>query len=592
MARRLAVAALVALASLFLGDTARAELSQLFPGATYEQSVQFTPHGPVTIHVVRGPRPVGLYRLRTVLSNEAVVRTETLTSMQRRRASLATTVGVNGDFSSSDGRPSGILVRDGTLVTPPAPERSSAGVSLDGTLDVRRVTFFGAWRGAGRSRKLNEFNDAPEKNGIALFTSDWGTATPPVPNSHAVVLSPFPAAVPEVDLSAEVTWSGPGSQLAVAPGTAVLVARGDAAASLRAEAPVGTTVTLRLSLRPEWAVADAIGGGPVLVRDGKPVHTANEAFTTSQILPRHPRSAVGQLADGRILLVVADGRRSGYSIGLTTFGMALTMGRLGAVRAMQLDGGGSSTLAFEGSVLNRPSDGRERPVPNALMLEYTGAYVPPPVAAIHSPNGDGVGDLQRLAFKVVGPSQVTVRLTAPDGSIAFEETGPREPGTHGVAFPPPVDAPVPVPGVEPPPVPQLAEGLWTLSVAATDDQGLPSSAVLRFAVNTTLGFLRVVPRRLVLRPRRGGAAVVRWTQARAAGVTVRIATAGGILVRSFRLGQVSPGEHALTWNGRRRNGKHVAGGRYVVRVSAQNGLGTVTLERPLAVRRILARPKR
>jgi hypothetical protein len=591
VARRLALVALVVLASLAFGGSARAERAPLFPGATYEKSVQFTPHGPVAIHVVRGPRPVGLYRLRTVLSNEAVVREETLSSMQRRRTTLATTVGVNGDFSSADGRPSGILVRDGTLVTPPSAERSSAGIGLDGTLDVRRVAFFGAWRGAGKSRKLNEFNDAPERNGIALFTSDWGAATPAVPNSYAAVLSPFPAAVPGVDLAAEVTWSGPGSQLAVAPGTAVLVGRGDAAASLRAEAPVGTTVTLRLSLRPDWPVADAIGGGPVLVRDGKAVHTANEGFTTSQILPRHPRSAVGQLADGRILFVVVDGRQSGYSVGLTTFGMALTMARLGAVRAMQLDGGGSSTLAFDGAVLNRPSDGRERPVPTALMLEYTGTYVPPPAASLVSPNGDGVGDVQRLAFKVVRPSEVTVTLTAPDGSIPFEETGLREPGTYGVAFPPPADPPVPVPGVEPLPLPPLAEGRWTLSVAATDDQGLPSSAARRFEVNTTLGFLRVKPVRLVLSPRRGGTAVVRWRQARPAGVTVRIATGGGVLVRSFRLGRLAPGEHSVTWNGRRGNGKRVAGGQYVVRVSATNGLGTVTLERPLAVRRV-ARAKR
>jgi hypothetical protein len=591
VARRLLVVALVALASLAFGGSARAELSELFPGATYGQSVQFTPHGPVTVHVVRGPRPVGLYRLRTVLSNEAVVREETLSSMQRRRASQATTVGVNGDFSSSDGRPSGILVRDGTLVTPPSPARSSAGVGLDGTLDVRRVAFFGAWRGAGKSRKLNEFNDAPERNGIALFTSDWGTVTPSVPNSHAVVLSPFPAAVPGVDLAGAVTWSGPGSNLAVAPGTAVLVGRGDAAASLRAEAPIGTTVTLRLSLRPDWPVADAIGGGPVLVRDGKVVHTANEGFTTSQILPLHPRSAVGQLADGRILLVVADGRQSGYSVGLTTFGMALTMARLGAVRAMQLDGGGSSTLAFDGAVLNRPSDGRERPVPTALMLEYTGAFVPPPAASMVSPNGDGVGDVQRLGFKIVRPSEVTVTLTAPDGSIPFQETAPREPGTYGVAFPPPADLPVPAPGVEPPPTPPLAEGRWTLSVAATDDQGLPSSAARRFEVNSTLGFLRVKPARLVLRPRAGAATVVRWRQARPARVTVRIATGGGILVRRFRVGPLAAGEHAVTWNGRRGNGRLVAGGRYVVRVSATNDLGSVTLERQLAVRRIAPKKK-
>ena len=162
----------------------------------------------------------------------------------------------------------------------------------------------------------------------------------------------------------------------------MLVARGAAAAKLIAEAPLGTTVTIRLILQPDWAtVPDAIGGGPVLVRDGLPVFRANEAFTTSQIAPRAPRTAVGQLADGRVLLVAVDGRQTGYSVGMTTFEMAQTMIRLGAVRAMALDGGGSTTLAFDGTVLNQPSDGRERPIATALMLFYSGVYAPPPLGA-------------------------------------------------------------------------------------------------------------------------------------------------------------------------------------------------------------------
>ena len=71
-------------------------------------------------------------------------------------------------------------------------------------------------------------------------------------------------------------------------------------------------------------------------------------------------------------MVVVDGRQAGYSVGMTTFEMALTMVRLGAVRAMQLDGGGSSTLAFDGKVLNRPSDGRERPISTGSASIATG----------------------------------------------------------------------------------------------------------------------------------------------------------------------------------------------------------------------------
>jgi exopolysaccharide biosynthesis protein len=570
---------------------AHAQTTQLFPNVTYESSVQFTPHGPVAIRIVRGPRPVGLYRLRTVLSNESVLREETLSSMQRRLASQATMVGVNGDFSRiADGKPSGILLRDGILVTPPNGQRSSVGVGLDGTLDVRRVKFFGTWRGTGQRRALNSFNDVPGKNGIALFTSDWGNATPRVQGGFAVVLGSFPASVPNADLVAPVaaTVEG-GAPIPLSPGTAVLVARGIAATKLQAEAAVGTSLTLRLILQPDWSVVtDAVGGGPVLVRDGKPVYRANEAFTVEQIAPRHPRTAVGQLEDGRLIFVVVDGRQTGYSTGMTTFEMALTMTRLGAVRAMQLDGGGSSTMAFDGTVLNSPSDGRERPVPTALMLQYYGVYAPPPLEPVVSPNGDGVADAQQLAFKIVRPSTVTATLSAPDGSIAWQESGGREPGTYEVAFPPLPLPPPPPPEGEPPlpptePFPP-AEGRWTLAVASTDDQGLPSTTTRRFAVNSTLASLRVAPARVIVRPG-GGTAQIRWAQARPARVRVTIETPEGIVVRTVTNAPLLAGEQTVTWDGRSGSRKLVGGGRYVARITATNELGAVSLAQPLSVRR-------
>lgn len=574
-----------------LAAPASAQPTQLFPGTTYQNDVQFTPHGPVAIRIVRGPRPVGLYRLRTVLSNEAVLGRETVSSMQRRLAQQATMVGVNGDFSRfADGKPSGIFLRDGVLIAPPNSNRSSTGIGLDGTLDVRRVRFLGTWRGTGQRRSLNVFNDAPGKNGIGLFTPEYGRATPRIAGSYSVVLSPFPASVPNTDLVAPATEVAQNDSVRIAPGTAVLVARGNAALKLQAEAQVGASVTLRLILQPEWStVSDAVGGGPVLVRDGKPVYRANEAFEVSVVAPRHPRTAIGQLADGRILMVVVDGRQSGYSVGMTTFEMAQTMVRLGAVRAMQLDGGGSSTLAFDGVVLNRPSDGRERPIANALMLQYYGVVAAPPLEPVVSPNGDGVAETQELSFKIVRPSIVTATLTAPDATIAWQETAAREPGTYDVVFPPPPVAPVPPPDGQPPPLTEplpLAEGRWTLTVSSTDDQGLGSTTRRRFFVNSTLASLRVAPARVVVRPT-GGRADVRWTQARAARVRVTIETSEGVVVRAVSSSTVlQAGEQAMTWDGRGNSRKPVGGGRYLVRVTATNEVGTVSLTRPLTVRRV------
>jgi hypothetical protein len=592
--RLLVSSGLAALAAALFAAPTQAQATQLFPGTTYEKDVQFTPHGPVAIHVVRGPRPVGLYRLRPVLSNESVLRRETVSAMQKRVSGQGTVVGVNGDlFRWADGKPSGILLRDGVLVSPPYGQRSSAGISLDGTLDVRRVKFFATWRGSGQRRALNELNKEPGKNGIALFTADYGAQTPRLSGSIAVTLSGFPASTPNTDITATVAAVSQNGSVGIAPGTAVLVGRGIAATKLQAEAPIGALVALRLILQPNWdTVGDAIGGGPVLVRSGRPVYRANEAFETSLLAPRHPRTAVGQTADGRILLVAVDGRQSGYSVGMTTFEMAQTLVRLGAVRGMQLDGGGSTTLAFDGKILNRPSDKTERPISTALMLFYYGIYAPPPLVPVVSPNGDGVAEEQALSFKVVRPSNVSITMTAPDGTVAFQETAAREPGTYEVPFPPaPPAPPPPDPNLPPPPVPPEpepvppAEGRWALSLSSTDDQGLTSSAVRRFSVNSTLGFLRLEPARLVLPPR-GATETIRWTQARAGRVKVTVETVEGVLIRVAALRRFDPGEQAVSWNGRQANGKLAAGGRYLVRIVATNDLGSVSLEQPLIVRRI------
>jgi hypothetical protein len=594
--RRLAIVLGVAPLFLAFAGTASAHAEQLLPGVSYESDVQLTPHGPVAIHVVRGPRPVGLYRLRPVLSNESIARLETLTAMERRLSSQATTVGINGDYYSfKDASPSGILLRDGALVSAPNSKRSSAGITLDGTLDVRRIQFFGTWRGLGPSRRLTSFNEAPAANEISLFTSDWGSATPALPGSVSVILSPFPAATPNADLVAPVSNFVTDASVPLTPGTAVLVARGTGAEKLSSEAPLGTTIALRLILRPDWAeVSDAIGGGPVLIRNSLPVFRANEAFTTTQLAPRNPRTALGQLADGRILLVAVDGRQSGYSVGMTNFEMAQTMMRLGAVRAMALDGGGSTTLAFDGTVLNSPSDGKERPVSTALMLMYSGVYSPPPAVTVMSPNGDGVDEQQTLGYKIVRLSTVTVTLTAPDGTVAFQQGALQEPGSYPVVFPPPPQAPPPPAPGEPPPPPaepvSPAEGRWRLTVSATDDQLLASTTTQRFWVNSTVGFLRL-DRRVLFLPPRGRDMTIQWTQARAARITVRVETLQGVLLRIAARATYQPGTISVTWNGIRKDGKPAYGGMYRVRVIARNELGSVTLEQQLRIRRI-AGPKK
>ncbi len=583
---------LTGLFALAFAAPATAQREALLPGVTYERQVQLTAAGPVVLHIVIGPRPGGPYALRPVLSNDTILGREQVTSMQHRLSSTATMVGVNGDlFDPATGRPSGLLMQDAALVSPSAGDRSSIGVTTDGTLDVRRVAFFGSWRGTGESRVLNDLNEEPGQDEISLFTSAWGPTTPNVPDAAAAVLFPFPAATPNVDLSATAVEVRDGSAVPIPPGGAVLVARGAAAEALRSEVGAGATVGLRLLLRPAWdGVVQAVGGGPLIVRDGKPVFRANEAFLTTQLGPRNPRTAVGQLPDGRVVFVVTDGRQPGYSVGLTNWGLAQALVRLGVVTAAALDAGGSSTLAFDGTLLNRPSDaGGERAVSEGLMLAYTGVYLPP-VAPSVSPNGDGVDDRQVLLVKVVRPSAVAVTLRAPNGATSTE-TIDHPAGTFEVPFPPRAPsandvsaASLPRAGSAAPP--RVPDGRWRFSVQATDDLAQTSSMTRAFTVNTTLGFLRTSRARLFLPPA-GRELRLQWRQARSARVVVTIETSLGDVVRTLARTRYEPGLRVLRWDGLGRDRTAVRGGRYVVRVLARNELGATELVRPFTVQRIV-----
>jgi hypothetical protein len=573
--RRLAIAVLLVLASAGVADASSAR--ELWPGVTFEQTVQMTVEGPVVVDVITGPRPGGTTTLEPLLSNDSLRGREPLTAIERRLAGSATYAAVNGDFFNlSSGLPSGGLIQQGRVVSLPSNARSTAGVSADGTLTVRRVIATGAWTGTGQAHPF-ALNRVPEPNGSALFTPQWGPSTPTIAGgSVAVVLFPFLGTAPGIDAVSTVQSVVAGaSSVAIPPGGAVLLARGSAAALLQAEAPQGVGLRTRMDLDPEWpGLVAAIGGGPQIVRDGGPVFQAGEQFLSSQLGPRAPRTALGQLRDGRIVLVAVDGRQPGWSIGLTNFGLAQALVRLGAVTGMALDGGGSTTMAFDGRLLNRPSGGAERPISTALAFAYTGAFLAEPLPVV-SPNGDGVDDTQTLTVKVVRPSSVTVSLVAPDGSTPFTQTVDQAPGTYPVAFPPAADGAA------------LAEGTWKLSVAATDDLGQQTAMTRSFVVDDTLGFLSTSVPRLFLPPG-GRDLAIAWKQTRGARAVVTVETKAGTVVRTLARRRYDAGDQSVVFNGLDRARKRVKGGVYLARVVARSELGTSELVRIFTVRQIAA----
>jgi exopolysaccharide biosynthesis protein len=117
-------------------------------------------------------------------------------------------------------------------------------------------------------------------------------------------------------------------------------------------------------------IEDAVAGVPQLIKNGKiDITWEQEKASRSFAETRHPRTAVAELKDGKFLMMTVDGRQPGVSVGMTLQELAEYLMSLGAVDAMNLDGGGSTTMFLDGKVVNTPSDKEgERKVGDAILV--------------------------------------------------------------------------------------------------------------------------------------------------------------------------------------------------------------------------------
>ena len=143
--------------------------------------------------------------------------------------------------------------------------------------------------------------------------------------------------------------------------------------SQRRDVAIGRVRVALRQVSPGSLVDEAFGGGPVLVHQGRAWPQTCGPLTCV----RNPRTAVGLMGgctDARlwtackIVVVVVDGRRPGWSVGMTTQRLARVMVSVGVEEAVNLDGGASAEARFRGRVLNRVSPGARRAVVSALIV--------------------------------------------------------------------------------------------------------------------------------------------------------------------------------------------------------------------------------
>ncbi|MBG0851150.1 phosphodiester glycosidase family protein [Streptomyces spinoverrucosus] len=357
--------------------------------------------------------------LRSELTDGIVPGRETTSSVARRTGALAA---VNGGYfvtggahttpgnwvAGTDGDPAGISVIGGSLVSEAVNGRPALvvpGDSGQGT-SVRRLRTRITVRAAdGATREVTGLN---RQSGLIVNCGGAGNATPFSHPAHdytcgnadelVAVTARFGATAPQgpgyqvtLDAGGRVTALRAGRGGSVPARGTVLQGTGTGAQWLRAHARIGARMSVRSTVvdaekgtpLPLTAKTSVVNGGPLLLRNGTtvldPVRDGwspedvrgadRAAIYNGWYLRRNPRTAAGVTRDGRVVLLTVDGRHPGHSAGLSITETAAVMRSLGAVNALNLDGGGSTAMVVRNAPQGLPSDPTgERAAADALVV--------------------------------------------------------------------------------------------------------------------------------------------------------------------------------------------------------------------------------
>lgn len=356
------------------------DYTELSPGLGYTQ--QRDASGPWSLHVVRVDRTHPELRFTTAHARNAALGLDTLS---HQVAGIPAPAGIpvaaiNGDFYQRErahaGDPRGLQIVAGELLSAPN-DRIAFWITTNNQPRLGPVAsrFRVIWPDGSESPF--GLNEERRSNSVVLFTSAAGPSTHST-GGPEVILEPDlqgtqPAPAPGARIHARVREVRPEGNAPIAPGTWVLSLAPQTPPAQSPPAP-GSSLTLSFESDPDLTgVRTGIGGGPILVQNGRAQRIrppSKDAYEFSSMVERHPRTALGWNPQ-YFFLVEVDGRQPALSVGMTLDELAAYMAGLGCTDALNLDGGGSATLWAGGKLRNSPCDGQERPIANALVVVRT-----------------------------------------------------------------------------------------------------------------------------------------------------------------------------------------------------------------------------
>jgi hypothetical protein len=355
------------------------------PGVEHARIVRKAADEQWTINALR--IDLAQVRLDVVHALDAAVGLETVSSMAERRVALAA---INGGYFRTTGTfrgdSTGTLQIDGTLLSEPDRARAAVGFLRAGAragtgtgatqLIFGHVTWDAAIDAGGRKRALDGINRPRGADEMVLFTPAFHQTTLTDASGTEIVVRR--GRVVEVREQAGSTPIPPDGFVLSVKGASREWARQhlrqrtrvNVSTALKSADASSTTGPAGRGRNPWTAAEDVVGGGPKIVTAGRvDITLEREKVQPSFSTTRHPRTAIASLPGNKALLVVVDGRQPALSVGMSLDELARLMIELGAVEAINLDGGGSSTMTIGGKVVNHPSDVTgERPVSDAILV--------------------------------------------------------------------------------------------------------------------------------------------------------------------------------------------------------------------------------
>ncbi|UAL53444.1 phosphodiester glycosidase family protein [Metabacillus dongyingensis] len=357
--------------------------------------------GPWVVNVLEINPKTFKGHISPVIANDQVPSKEKLTSMSMRMNALA---GINGGYfvmgpkDGTEGDLAGISMVDGKLISEAVNGRTSLILNEKNHASISTVnTKLSIQTSDGEKREIDGLNRVPglirgcggvgdketnqpkhdytctDASELIQYSSHFGTNTPSGDGAEAVINSK--------GIVTEIKDARGGK---IPEGSTVLSGTSENARWIHDHLQAGEKVNIKKKMFTEEGSFPSrkgigiINGGPRLLENKKiNIPSTAEGFHQPDNPEffyqfgqrRHPRTVAGIKADGTILLVTIDGRKPGYSVGANFKESAQLLKSLGAVNALNLDGGGSTTMTVNQKLAGTPSDAAgERPIGDGILL--------------------------------------------------------------------------------------------------------------------------------------------------------------------------------------------------------------------------------